>query len=146
MSTMVVDISDVQASIRDFPNHAVEAEVKSAKRGLSQTHNLKVDLELEIYHPDVGTAIIRDNLPAAFPAKVKAFWMAINDLTSEDMAEQTQVEIDPAALVGARLIVQLGEQESKTNGKIYKTIVAPWYYPTSRTDVLEQAYANSSPI
>jgi len=144
--SMIVDISNVQASIRDFPNHAVEAKVISAKRGLSQAGNMKVDLELEIYHPDVGTAVVRDNLPSAFPAKVKAFWMAINNFTQEDMADQEKVEIDPAALVNAQLIVQLGEQESKKDGKIYKTIVAPWYYPIDRTDVLADAYANTSPI
>lgn len=102
-----------------------------------------VAMELELYHPSVGTATIRDTLPISFPAKVKAFWMALNDLSPEQIAGEPNVAIEPEELVGAQFIVQLGEQENKQTGKVYKSIVAPWYYPLSRVDVLEYAMADA---
>jgi hypothetical protein len=137
ISTFVVDISKVEASLRDFPNVPVEAKIVSADLDVAKSSGAPIiRLEFEIYHPDVGTTTIRDVLPHNFPAKVRAFWMALNDFTPEQMQNQSKVEINPLELVGASMIVQLGERENPATGKIYKSVVSPWYYPLSRVDVL----------
>ena len=82
MASMIVDVSQVESSIRDFPNGPVEATVREAKLDVAKSSgNQMVVMKLEIYHPSVGSATITDRLPAAFPAKVKAFWKAVNDFT-----------------------------------------------------------------
>ena len=133
----VVDISNIPANIQDFPAGAVEATILSAKMDVSKEKgNPLIRLEWEVYHPAVGTAILKnDTLPSAFPAKVKAFWQALNAFTNEDMADQPEAQIDPDALVGAQLILQIGPKES-SNGKVYTSVLTPWYYPITRTDVL----------
>lgn len=138
MPEFVVDISSVQAPIQEFPNGPVEAQVAKAELDVAKSSgNMMLRIEFEIYHPDHGTATLRDFLPVTFPAKVKAFWQALNDLTAEQMAEQPEVNIDPDEIVGSQLIIQLGEQEGN-NGKLYKNVSSPWYYPLSRaTDLLD---------
>lgn len=132
-STFVVDVSGVEGSVRDFPNGPLEATVKEAKLDVAKSSgNQMVVMKLEVYHPSVGTAVITDRLPSAFPAKVKAFWKAVNDFTEEEIAANPQVEIDPPSLIGAQLIVQLGTKENKDTGATYKDITPPWYYPLSR--------------
>ena len=138
MATLQVDISNIAADIRTFPNAALEAKVLSAELDVARSSGAPlIRLEYEIYHPTAGTTKLRDTLPSNFPAKVKSFWMAVNDFSAEEMAEQPKVDIDPDTLVGATIIVQLGEQENKESGRVYKTVVAPWYYPISRVDLLE---------
>ena len=136
MATFVVDTSGVESHISEFPVGPIEATVKSAKPDVSKKGGAMLVLELTIYHPAHGEATIKDWLPQSFPAKVKAFWMAINDFTQEQMADNPVVEINPPDLIGAQLILQLGEQENEQDGKTYKRIVAPWYYPISRADLL----------
>lgn len=142
MGTFVVDTSQVQANLGSFPPVPVEAKVLSVKSDVSKKGGSMLVLELGIYHPDVGEATIKDWLPSSFPAKVKAFWMAINDLTEADMASAPVVEINPPDLIGAQLIVVLGREEGKDpntgqpNGKVYTKIVSPWYHPISRVELL----------
>ena len=136
MSTFVVDTSSVDAFIGDFPLGPAEATVMSAKPDVSKKGGAMLVLELQLYHASVGSVTIKDWLPSSFPSKVKAFWMAINDFTHEQMAENPVVEINPPDLIGAQLIVQIGEQENAESGKTYKKIVSPWYYPISRLDLL----------
>lgn len=131
--TFVVDISSVQANIRDFPDGVYEAQIKSAKMDVSEkSQQPMLVMDLELYSPTHGTATIKDFLPEAFPAKVKQFWQALNDFTAEEMANEPEVDIDPEALPGAQVLIQLGEQENPRNGKVYKNVTPPWYYATSR--------------
>lgn len=144
MARFVVDISDVTADIRNFPPGVYEATVENAKPDVSQTGNPLIRMDLRVYSPKHGEAILKDNLPAAFPAKVKAFWMAYNDWTEEDIADVKEVEIDDVSeLNGAQILIQLGDQENKTNGKTYRTVVSPFYYPISRLDLLDLENENS---
>jgi hypothetical protein len=138
MSSFVVDLSNVGADIRNFPDGVYEASIKSAKLDVSKrTANTTLAMEIEIYSPVHGTAVLRDWLSPAFEAKVKHFWVALNDLTEEQVAASPVVELNPPDLVGAQLLVKLGEQENKETGKVYKSLVGPWYYPLSRaTDLL----------
>lgn len=136
MATFVVDTTGVETHISEFPLGPIEATVHSVKADVSKKGGAMLVLELKLYHPDHGEAIMKDWLPQSFPAKVKAFWMAINDFTQEQMNANPVVEINPPDLVGAQLIIQLGEQESEQDGKTYKRISPPWYYPISRADLL----------
>ena len=114
-----------------------EATVENVKSDVSKTGNPMLKFNLRIYSPTLGEAVIKDNLPMAFPAKVKAFWMAFNDFSEEDLSGVKEVAIDNVQdLEGAQILVQLGDQENKESGKVYRTVVAPWYYPTSRGDLL----------
>lgn len=135
-STFVVDISGVQSDIRSFEDGVYEAKIEKVEHDVSASGNPMLRLNLEIYSEEHGTASVRDFLPEAFPAKVKSFWQAVNDFTAEEMAEQDKVEIDPDALPGATFLIQLGDQENKTTGKVYKTLTPPWYYPLSRASEL----------
>lgn len=135
-ATFVVDVSQVEANLRSFPDGPVEATVKKVTPDVSKKGGTMLSLELEIYHPSVGSATIKDWLPASFPAKVKAFWMAVNDMTEEEIANDPLLKIEPEGLIDATLILQIGDQENKGDGKVYKQVVAPWYYPISRHDLL----------
>ena len=136
MSSFIVDTSQAESFIGDFPLGPVEATVVSCKSDVSKKGGAMLVLELELFHESVGKATLKDWLPASFASKVKAFWMAVNDFTHEQMAANPVVEINPPDLIGAQLIVQIGEQEDETTKKVYKKIVAPWYYPISRLDLL----------
>lgn len=132
--SFVVDISSVESNISQFPNGIYPARVRKAELDVAKSSgNPIIRMELAVYSDIYGEATLRDTLPAAFPAKVKAFWQAYNDFTPEEIAQHPEVNIaDPADLVGAEFLIQLGEQENKATQKTYKTVVAPWYYPMSR--------------
>lgn len=138
MARFVVDISDVTADIRTFPPGVYEATVEDPKTDVSKKGNPLIKFNLRVYSPKHGEAVIFDNLPSAFPAKVKAFWLAFNDWTEDDMADMSEVEIDDVNdLDGAQILIQLGDQENKQTGKVYRTVVSPFYYPISRIDLLD---------
>jgi len=137
MASFVVDLSNIQASIATWPVGPCEATVKSAKLDVAQkSGNQMVVMELELYHPTAGTTTIRDYLPQGFPAKVKSFWRALNDYSEEQIAANPEAVIEPADLVGAQFLVQIGDRENKESGKVYRGIVAPWYYPLSQATEL----------
>lgn len=146
--TLVVDLSGVQCDIRDFPDGPVEATIKSAKYDISERSGQPmIVVQFEIFHPEVGSSEIRDFLVASFPRKIKGFWQALNNYSVEEMKEQANVEIDPLTLEGAQLILVLGmrEKQDKEGNKVMrKDIVAPWYYPAERTDLLP--YLNDAPF
>lgn len=135
---MIVDVSNVESNIQEFANGIYEAKVVAAKYDVSKSSNdTMIVLQIEIYHPSYGSAKLRDWLPPSFPAKCLNFFMALNDYSREDVAEMVEVEIpEPQELVGAEILIQLGEQENKQTGKVYKSIVGPWYYPLSRAGEL----------
>lgn len=129
--SMVFDFNDVSVGIKNFPNGPTEAIVKMAKSDVSQTGNPVLRLEFEIYHPEYGTAILKDNISPKFKSKALAFWAAVNDMTLEELIG-TEVDVDPKGLKGAQLILQLGEKVSDFNGKTYKEVVDPFFFPLSR--------------
>lgn len=140
MPTMKVDFSEVndRTSIRDFPDGPVEATINNATLDVSKTSAAPmIRLEFTVYHPDHGEATLKDTLPSLFPAKVQAFWQAFNRLSKEELKNESAADIDPADLVGASLIVVLGESTNEKTGKTYKQVDYPWYYADDRVDVLE---------
>lgn len=141
--SFVVDISSVEPRIQDFPDGVYEATITNPRLDVSKKGNPVINMDLVIYHPNLGEAVVKDSLPSAFPRKVRAFWMAFNDLTAEEIAGQQTVEIEnPSDLEGGQILVQLGTQENKETGRTYKSIVAPWYYPLSRAaDLLGESDA-----
>lgn len=137
MSTFVVDISNVEGHISTFPHGPCEATVKTAKLDVAQdSGNQMIVMELELFHPTYGTASLRDYLPHGFPAKFKAFWRAVNDFTEEQLAANPVIEVEPSDLVGAQFLVQIGDRENKKTKKVYRGIIAPWYYPLSQATKL----------
>lgn len=141
MASLTIDLSNAGGSIRDFPVGVYEAEVIKAELEVSKnTGNPMITVELEIHHPTMGSTTLRDWLPMSFPSKVKTFWMAANNFTPQDAAEalakSSEVELDPTELVGIQLLVQIGERESVADGKTYKGVVPPFYYPLSRSDLV----------
>ena len=142
MAGMVIDVSGVTANLGQFPNGVYEARVTAAKLDIAQSSGEPViKLEWEIYHPELGNATIRDTLPSKFPAKCKAFYQAVSDLSHEDMQDPShqQIELDPDELIGAECLVQLGEREGTANDgskRMYKSIVGSWYFPSSRQDLI----------
>jgi len=151
MPGMVIDLTETSANVSNFPNGVYEAKVVEAEMTIAQSSgDPMVNLRWEIHHPDLGNAVIRDNLPFNFAEKVKAFWLSANDMTEQEFqqikstnpSQLKDVEINPPELIGIEMLVQVGEQEGRDkvtkqpNGKIYKNIVGSWYFPASRTDLL----------
>jgi hypothetical protein len=141
MPSLTIDLSNAGGSIRDFPVGVYEAEVIKADLEVSKgTGNPMITLELEIHHPTMGSTTLRDWLPVSFPSKVKSFWVAAMNYTAQQAAEAlsrgSEVELDPAELVGVQILVQIGEKESTNDGKMYKGVVPPFYYPVSRNDLV----------
>lgn len=138
--TVTFDLSQIEANKSDFPNGPVEATIKEAKATVSKNSgNPQIELLFEIYHPDVGVATIRDWLPFTFPRKVGHFWAAYNNMTIEEVRAGGAIDIDPDELVGATLLLNLGEEEGtlKSGEKaMFKQIVSPWYFSDTRTDLL----------
>lgn len=140
--TMTVDLSKVGTPIQSFPNGVYHARVDEASLDIAESSGAPIiNMQLTIYDEDLGEGQLRDSLPSKFPAKCKAFWQAVNGFSAEDMKrpENSNVEFDADALVGATLLVQLGEREG-TNKKgektMYKQAVGAWYFPESRTDLI----------
>jgi hypothetical protein len=141
MPSLTIDLSGATGSIRDFPVGVYEAEVVKAELEVSRnTGNPMITIELEIHHPTMGSTTLRDWLPVSFPSKVKSFWVAAMNYTPQQAAEAlsrgSEVELDPTELIGTQLLVQIGERESTSDGKTYKGVVAPFYYPASRFDLV----------
>jgi hypothetical protein len=141
-NTLSVDLSKATTFVSNFPNGVYPAKVASAKLDVSGAGNPMIVVELELYHPELGSGTIRDFLVPSFASKVKAFWQAVTGATNEEMQlpENQNVEIDPDELVGAELLVQLGEQENAEDGKTYKSLVGSWYFPASRSDLITFEY------
>ena len=144
MPTMTVDLSNVSGFIGDFPNGIYEARVLDAELTISQSSGEPmINLEWELHDDDLGHATLRDNLPYKFPAKVKAFYMAANNLTHADMQDPAhqKVELDPDDLQGLQMLIQLGEREGMNKQgetQNYKTVAGAWYFPADRIDLLRK--------
>jgi len=142
MAGLSVNLADVKTYASEFPNGTYSARILKADLEVSQnTGNPMIVLELEIYHPKLGSATMRDWLVPAFARKMKAFYQAINNFDAQELADSiardAEPEINPSELVGAEVIVQVGEGTSKTDPtKVYKNIVAPFYFPITRMDLL----------
>lgn len=150
MAGMVIDLTKTQTRISDFPNGRYEAKVIEAEMAIARSSgDPMVKLQWEIHHPDLGNATLRDNLPFNFADKVKAFWLAANDMTEQDFIqaknenpeELSNVEIDPAHLIGLEMIIEVNEREGtdqngQPNGRMYKQVNGTGYFPASRTDLI----------
>lgn len=131
MSVLTVDLSAVESDIRDFPDGAVEAEITEASLEVSKKGNAMIALRFKVFHPEHGTATVRDWLVPSFANKVAKFVKAFNGLTQEELKAYENVDLDPTELKGGRMIVVLGTDD---NG--YKTIAPPWYFAETEVDVL----------
>lgn len=149
---MVVDLKNTSTRISEFPAGYYEAKVVKAEMAIAASSgDPMVNLQWEIHHPELGNAVLRDNLPYNFPDKVKSFWLAANEMTEQDFQQakaedpdSLEVEINAPDLVGLEMVIQVGDVEGKTNGqpngKMYKNVVGAWYFPASRAgDLVEWA-------
>jgi hypothetical protein len=136
MAGMVFNVSDVPADISSFPNGIYEAVIKEAKTDVADSGDTFIILTLELYHPTLGTARTWDRFYPNSTWKAKCLWMALMDWSEEEMVANPEFELVPEQLKGAQVLVKLGEKEGKKDKKIYKNIVPPFYFPTSRIDLL----------
>ena len=146
---MIIDLTKTQTNISTFPDGMYEAKVVKAEMKIAKSSgDPMVDLNWEIHHPELGNAVLRDNLSYNFPDKVKSFWLAANEMTEQDFQQAKaenpndleNVEINPEEMIGLEMVIQMGEVEGKTNGqpngKMYKNVVGSWYFPASRAESL----------
>jgi len=142
MAGLSVNLANVENRADGFPDGVYSARVKDAKLDVStNTGNPMIVLQLEIFHPTLGTASIRDWLVASFASKVKAFYQAVNNFSAQeladDIARDSEPELNPTEMIGAEVLVQIGDRPSKADPtKIFKNVVAPFYFPISRMDLL----------
>lgn len=142
MPGLSVNLANVETSAEGFPNGVYSARIMKAELEISKTSgNPMIVVQLEIYHPQLGTASIRDWLVASFPSKMKSFYQAVNNFNAQqladDLARNSEPEIDPDELIGAEMLVQIGEKPSQMDpNRMFKNVVAPFYFPISRMDLL----------
>jgi len=127
--------------VNDWPDGYYEARVNSAELDIAKSSgNPIIKLVLELFHPDLGTGIMLDNLPEGFVDKCLAFYLAFNHITRNEYEaaiasdEDPVVDLDPDEMIGASLIVQIGDNEYE--GKVRKQTVGGWYYPDDREDLI----------
>ena len=142
MAGLSVNLANVETRADGFPDGVYSARVLDANLDVSKASgNPMIVLQLEIYHPQLGTATLRDWLVPTFASKVKSFYQAVNNFTAQeladDLARDSEPEIDPDQLKGAEVLVQIGEKASQQDpSKMFKNVVAPFYFPLSRMDLL----------
>ena len=138
MASIQFNLSDIKQSIRDWEPGVYEAVISNARVDIAKSSgDPMLVFDLTLYSPVHGEITITDRLPSGFPAKGKAFWKAFNDYEDEDLAGVELITIEnPAELEHGEILVQLGDQEDKRTGKMYRQVVAPWYYPTSMAPML----------
>lgn len=142
MSGLSVNLAGVESGLRDFPVGVYPARITKAELDVSKnTGQPMIVVWLEIHHPMLGSGTLRDWLVVTFPAKIKTFYQAVNNYTAQELAEAVNrnpdIELDPQELVGAELLVQIGEEPSQNDpSKLYKKVVSPFFYPVSRSDLL----------
>jgi hypothetical protein len=129
------NISGVELDIRDFPDGPVESEIVKAEVEVSKTGNPMVVAHHKVFHPEYGHAIVKDFMVPSESNYVKKkntqFYAAFHGMTFDEARQINDYDLDPQEIKGARMIVVLGVNK---NG--YKSIVDPWYYPETQTDVL----------
>jgi len=149
MSGLSVNLANVETRADAFPNGVYSARITKADLEVSQnTGNPMIVLQLEIYHPTIGTATVRDWLVPSFASKIKAFYQAINNFGAQELADSLardpEPELDPDEMVGGELLVQIGDSKPNDKGMVYKNVVAPFYFPSSRMDLL--AWQEDAPL
>lgn len=145
--SLIIDLNDVKAFANEFPDGPIMARIDVAKLDIAKGSGAPmIVVDFEIYHPDHGTATIRDWIVASFPNKVRNLWIALNNFSTEEYNQFMEesgghLELTPETLHEAEFIINLGPKEytdGKTGEKrVGKEISPPWYYPASRVDLLE---------
>lgn len=141
MPSLTINLANVQGNIRSFPDGVYAARVTDAKLDVSSTGNPMIAMELEIHHPTLGSATIRDWLSAGFASKGQAFYQAVSGMTVQQLADQLarnpDIDIDPDDIIGAELLVNIADKPARNDpSKVYKNVVEPFYFPFSRVDLL----------
>lgn len=133
--TVTFDVSGIETEIRDFPDGPVEAEITKAEIEVSKAGNPMVVVTYKAFHPEYGSATVRDYMVPSESNYVKKrlarFYAAFNGVTFEEAKAVNDYDINPQELIGGRLIIVLGVND---NG--YKSVVDPWFYSETETDVL----------
>ncbi len=142
MPSLTVDISNINPDLSMFPNGVYEAQVLTADLEISKNSgNPMITLQLEFHHPKLGSGVVKDWLSPGFKSKIKSFWMAANGFDHEQAVEALrsggEIDLDPDELVGVQLLINLGEQEGRNDpSRMFKTVVAPFFFPVNRKDLL----------
>ena len=157
MGTLKFDLTRARNDVRDFPAGPIEAKILDAKVEVSKVGNPMITLDLEVIHPEYGTALLKDWLVDNFPGKVAKFWQAFNHLTPEEWeemnkekrneknggvlddntaGESAKTEIETTDLIGASIIVVLGETTTTPEGAQRKNVAPPFYFADTELDEL----------
>ena len=136
MGKLEYSLTSVTNDVRDFPAGAIEAKILNAEVEVSSKGNPMVAVTLEVVHPKYGTATFRDWLVPKFPPKVARFWQAVNHLTSDQLSEFQEIELDTDTLIGATLIAVLAETTTDKDGISRKNLDPPFYYADTELDKL----------
>jgi hypothetical protein len=133
--SVTFNVSGIETDIRDFPDGPVEAEIVKAEVEVSKKGNPMVVLTYQVFHPEHGEATVKDFMVPSDHnyAKKKAahFYAAFNGVTMAEAIANGDYDLDPNEVKGGRMIIVLGVND---NG--YKSIVDPWFYSETQTDVL----------
>lgn len=87
-----------------------------------------------------GTAKIKWQISSKADFVLKPFWIAINDFTPEQFAENPVIKLDDARqLIGEELLVHIGTVPSQDGTREYKNVVDPFAFPLNRYQGLSDA-------
>lgn len=148
MPTFSVNVSEVKAMRDELPYGTYPGKILEAKLDVTQKGDPMIVLQLELQHPSLGSVEVRDWLPATFPRKAKALYLALNNWTpaegAEALAQNPDIELDPQELVGAELLVQWGLEKGRNGKDDFIGVVSPFYFPATRYDLL--AWMEDAPL
>lgn len=133
MAGFLVDLSDVQdfGAINAFPNGIYAARVLSGKFDLNKAGNLALYLDIEIMSESLGTAQLKWQISSKAPFTLKQLWVAVNDFTPEQFAENPVAKIeDPNRLVGCEFLADIGRKPSQDGTREFVNVVGA--YPLNR--------------
>lgn len=136
------DLSQIKADIRDFPDGAYYARVVNAEPDVSKTSgNPMLVITFEVSSEEWGQGEIREYLTANNDfgrRKAKVLAAALADVPANQVAEWAKenqtITFAARDLIGGELIIHIADQERKETGKVYKSIVNPFYSALSEAE------------
>jgi hypothetical protein len=148
MPTFSVDVSQVRTRRDELPHGAYPAKILKAELTVSTKGDPMIVLDLELNHPAFGSVEVRDWIPATYPSKAKALFLAVNGYDTAEgaavIASNPNIEFDPQELVGAELIIQWGLEKGRNGKEDFIGVVSPFYFPATRYDLL--AWMEDAPL
>lgn len=148
MPTFSVDVSQVRTRRDELPYGVYPAKILKAELTVSSKGDPMIVLDLELSHPGLGNVEVKDWIPATYPSKAKALFLAVNGYDQAQgasvIAANPQIEFDPQELTGAEILVQWGKEKGRNGKEDFLGVVPPFYFPATRYDLL--AWMDEAPL